>query len=130
MPDDTPAPAEHLLQGVRVIEIGDEVSAYAGRLFAGLGADVIKVEPPHGCSTREIGPFYEDQPGPERSLFWWHYSLGKRSVVLDLERRFVIARGPDSSCWRRRMCCSTPRLAVSASGSAWTTRRSTAARRI
>ena len=85
MPDDTSAPTDHLLQGVRIVELGDEVSAYAGRLFAGLGADVIKIEPPGGCSTRSIGPFYEDQPGTERSLFWWHYSLGKRSLVLDLE---------------------------------------------
>ncbi len=76
---------DHLLQGLRVVEIGDEVSAYAGRLFAGLGAEVIKVEPPEGCSTRGIGPFFEDAAGLERSLFWWHYSLGKRSVVLDLE---------------------------------------------
>ena len=76
---------EHLLDGVRVIEIGDEVSAYAGKLLAGLGADVIKVEPPEGCDTRKIGPFYEDEPGPERSLYWWHYSLGKRSITLDLE---------------------------------------------
>ncbi|MXX80344.1 MAG: CoA transferase [Chloroflexi bacterium] len=75
---------EHLLDGVRVIEVGDEVSAYAGKLLAGLGADVIKVEPPEGCSTRQIGPFYEEEPGPERSLFWWHYSIGKRSLTLDL----------------------------------------------
>ena len=74
---------EHLLDGVRVIEIGDEVSAYAGKLLAGLGADVIKVEPPEGCSTRGIGPFYEDEPGLERSLFWWHYSIGKRSITLE-----------------------------------------------
>ncbi|MYB23084.1 MAG: CoA transferase [Chloroflexi bacterium] len=75
---------EHLLDGVRVIEVGDEISAYAGKLLAGLGADVIKVEPLEGCSTRQIGPFYEDEPGPERSLFWWHYSIGKRSLTLDL----------------------------------------------
>ena len=76
---------EHLLDGLRVIEVGDEVSAYAGKLLTGLGADVIKVEPPEGCSTRDIGPFYEDEPGLERSLFWWHYSIGKRSLSLDLE---------------------------------------------
>ena len=76
---------QHLLADLRVVEIGDEISSYAGKLLAGLGADVIKVEPPSGCPTREIGPFYEDQPGLERSLFWWHYSLGKRSLVLDLE---------------------------------------------
>ena len=76
---------EHLLDGLRVVEIGDEVSAYAGKLLAGLGADVIKVEPPEGCSTRNIGPFYRDEPGAERSLFWWHYSIGKRSLTLDLK---------------------------------------------
>ena len=75
---------QHLLSDLRVVEIGDEVSAYAGRLLAGLGAEVIKIEPPEGCLTRRIGPFFEDQPGPERSLFWWHYGLGKRSVTLDL----------------------------------------------
>ncbi len=75
---------QHLLSDLRVVEIGDEVSAYAGKLLAGLGADVIKVEPPEGCSTRNIGPFYEDEPDPERSLYWWHYSIGKRSVTLDL----------------------------------------------
>ena len=48
----------HLLADLRVVEIGDEVSAYAGRLLAGLGAEVIKVEPPEGCSTRSIGPFF------------------------------------------------------------------------
>ena len=84
MPENETAPTDALLDGVRVIEIGDEQVAYCGRLLAGLGADVIKVEPPEGCSTRAIGPFYEDQPGAERSLFWWHYGLGKRSVALDL----------------------------------------------
>ena len=74
---------EHLLSDLRVLEIGDEISAYAGKLLAGLGADVIKVEPSEGCSTRRIGPFYQDEPGPERSLFWWHYSIGKRSLTLD-----------------------------------------------
>ncbi len=75
---------QHLLADLRVVEVGDEVSAYAGKLLAGLGADVIKIEPPEGCATRQIGPFYEDEPGPERSLYWWHYSIGKRSVALDL----------------------------------------------
>ena len=79
-------PSETLLDGVRVVEIGDEVSAYAGRLLAGLGADVIKIEPPDGCPTRQIGPCYQDRgDDPEASLFWWHYSLGKRSLVLDLD---------------------------------------------
>src|SRR5271156_983083 len=50
-----------------------------------LGADVIKVEPPGGCSTRNIPPFLEDQPGPDRSLYFLAYEAGKRSVTLNLE---------------------------------------------
>ena len=84
MPENETTPTDTLLEGTRVVEIGDEQTAYCGRLMAGLGAEVIKVEPVEGCSTRGIGPFYEDEPGLERSLFWWHYGLGKRSVVLDL----------------------------------------------
>src|SRR3712207_8208317 len=52
--------------------------SYCGLTLAGLGAEVVKVEPPGGNPTRRIGPFYEDQPGPERSLFFWQYNRGKR----------------------------------------------------
>lgn len=75
---------EHMLDGVRVVEVADEQAEYVGMVLAGLGADVIKVEPPGGCPTRRIGPFYQDVPDPERSLFFWQYNRGKRSVVLDL----------------------------------------------
>ena len=71
--------------GVRVIEIADEQAEYCGLALAGLGADVIKIEPPGGSSTRSIGPFVDDIADPERSLYFWHYNRGKRSVVLDLE---------------------------------------------
>ena len=72
--------------GLRVVEMGDESVDYAGLLLAGLGAEVIKVEPPEGSPGRRIGPFYEDVVDPERSLFFWCNNRGKRSVVLDLER--------------------------------------------
>jgi crotonobetainyl-CoA:carnitine CoA-transferase CaiB-like acyl-CoA transferase len=72
------------LAGIRVIELADEQAEYCGLTLAGLGAEVIKVEPPGGNSTRRIGPFYEDKEGPERSLFFWYYNRGKRSLVLDL----------------------------------------------
>jgi len=74
------------LSGVRVIELADETAEYCGLALAGLGADVIKVEPPGGNPTRRIGPFYEDRPDPERSLFFWQYNRGKRSIELDLQR--------------------------------------------
>src|SRR6202163_838309 len=73
-----------MLAGLRVIEIADERAEYTGLLLAGLGAEIIKIEPPEGNATRRLGPFYEDQPGPERSLFFWNYNRNKKSVVLDL----------------------------------------------
>jgi crotonobetainyl-CoA:carnitine CoA-transferase CaiB-like acyl-CoA transferase len=80
-----PETADGFLKGVRVLEIGDEQGEYCGKLLAGLGADVIKIEPPQGEITRTYGPFYEDTPGVERSLYFWHYNFGKRGIVLDLD---------------------------------------------
>src|SRR3954470_18618276 len=79
--------APGMLAGLRVIEIADERAEYTGLLLAGLGCDVVKIEPPEGNATRRIGPFLHDQPGPERSLFFWNYNRNKKSVVLDLRDR-------------------------------------------
>src|SRR5271168_1389626 len=73
------------LAGVRVLELADELGEYCGKVLAGLGADVIKVEPLGGEKTRSYGPFYEDVPDLNRSIYFWHYNFGKRSVTLDLE---------------------------------------------
>ncbi len=73
------------LQGVRVVELASFWGAWAGRLLADLGADVLVVEPPGGHSTRSFGPFAGDDPHPDRSLWWWYYNTSKRSVVLDLD---------------------------------------------
>src|ERR1700738_5091910 len=73
-----------MLAGLRVVEIADERAEYTGLLLAGLGAEVIKIEPPEGNATRRIGPFLADEPGLERSLFFWNYNRNKKSVVLDL----------------------------------------------
>jgi crotonobetainyl-CoA:carnitine CoA-transferase CaiB-like acyl-CoA transferase len=74
------------LEGLRVIEFGDFISsAYAGKLLADLGADVVKVEPPQGDSLRRQGPFPGDQPHPERSGLHLFLNTNKRSVTLDLD---------------------------------------------
>jgi crotonobetainyl-CoA:carnitine CoA-transferase CaiB-like acyl-CoA transferase len=73
----TPGP----LAGVRVVELGGEQADYAGLLCAGLGASVVKIEPPEGSPSRRVGPFYS---GTDESLYFWGYNRGKRSVVLDL----------------------------------------------
>ena len=89
------------LAGVRVLELADELGEYCGKLLAGLGAEVIKVEPPDGEITRSYGPFLDDTPDPERSLYFWHYNFGKRGVTLDLgdaadrERLRTLARTAD-----------------------------------
>ncbi|MFD7880139.1 CaiB/BaiF CoA transferase family protein [Streptomyces sp. NPDC059766] len=74
------------LDGVRILELADEVGEYCGKLLAGLGADVVKVEPPGGEATRTYGPFYGDDEGnPDGSLHFWHYNHGKRGITLDLD---------------------------------------------
>jgi crotonobetainyl-CoA:carnitine CoA-transferase CaiB-like acyl-CoA transferase len=73
------------LAGVRVVELASEHGALAGKILADLGAEVIVVEPPGGHASRRFGPFLDDAPGPERSLWWWYYNTGKLSVALDLQ---------------------------------------------
>ena len=72
------------LCGLRVLDLTDYRAQMCGRLLADMGADVIKVEPPGGDSARRIGPFVDDVPHPDRSLFFWFYNLNKRSMTLDL----------------------------------------------
>jgi len=74
------------LSGVRVLELANERIAFAGKLLADMGADVILIEPPGGDPARGYGPFLDDQSGPDRSLWWWHYHTSKRGVVLDLDQ--------------------------------------------
>ncbi len=83
----TSTPSPGALTCLSVIELADEQAEYCGLVLAGLGAEVIKVEPPGGSPTRRIGPFYEDRDDPERSLFFWQYNRGKRSLMLDLHQQ-------------------------------------------
>ena len=69
---------------VKVLELADEKGEFCGKLLAGAGAEVLKIEPPGGNSTRSLGPFYHDEEHPERSLYFWHYNFGKRGVTLDI----------------------------------------------
>ncbi|MBV6487587.1 MAG: Formyl-CoA:oxalate CoA-transferase [Pseudorhodoplanes sp.] len=68
------------LAGIRVLEIGHYTTApAAARMFAALGADVIKIEPPEGEAARAWPPIDRGQ-----STFYTVTNSGKRSVVLDL----------------------------------------------
>jgi len=74
------------LTDLRVIEYCDEAGAWAGKLFADMGADVVKVEPPGGSRVRGYPPFLGDEPHPDRSLAFWHNNTSKRAITLDLEQ--------------------------------------------
>jgi crotonobetainyl-CoA:carnitine CoA-transferase CaiB-like acyl-CoA transferase len=74
-----------VLSPIRVLDLSDERGIFCSFVLAELGADVVCVEPPGGARSRRQGPFAGGVRGPERSLFWWAYARGKRSVVLDPE---------------------------------------------
>ena len=76
-----------LLAPYRVLDLTDERGLLAGKILADLGADVVQIEPPGGNPARNIGPFYGDDPQPEKSLFWWAYAANKRSITLNLEQK-------------------------------------------
>ncbi|MEO8540179.1 MAG: CoA transferase [bacterium] len=114
------------LAGVRVLELAQGVSGpYCGKLLAGLGADVIKIEPAAGDRSRRDGPFPGDLADPERSGLFLHLNTGKRSVtgstaeaerllgsadvvILDLRPAQLIEAGIDLERWRREY----PRLVI------------------
>ena len=73
------------LSDLKVLDLAGPIGVYCAKLMADLGADVVRIEPPKGDSMREIGPFFDDDPNPEKSLYWWHFNTSKRGVTLDLE---------------------------------------------
>ncbi len=74
-----------MLEGYRALDLTDEKGFLCGKILAELGVDVIKVEKPGGDPSRKIGPFWQDQPDPEKSLYWFAYNSSKRGITLDLE---------------------------------------------
>jgi crotonobetainyl-CoA:carnitine CoA-transferase CaiB-like acyl-CoA transferase len=74
-----------MLTGIKVVECGQGMSAaFAAKLFALLGAEVIKVEPPQGDVTRFRGPFRGNTPDPEASGMFIYLNSGKLGVTIDL----------------------------------------------
>ena len=78
--------AQQALEGLRVIEFGNMVSAaYATKLLADLGAEVIKAEPPEtGDESRLHGPFPRDEADPEKSGLYLYLNMNKLGITLDL----------------------------------------------
>jgi crotonobetainyl-CoA:carnitine CoA-transferase CaiB-like acyl-CoA transferase len=73
------------LAGLRVLDLIDDLGAYGPRLLAGLGADVIRLEPPSGSRHRArrstTAPWQVRDSGG--GLYFLHYNAGKRGITLD-----------------------------------------------
>jgi crotonobetainyl-CoA:carnitine CoA-transferase CaiB-like acyl-CoA transferase len=75
------------LAGVRILDFTVGIAGpYATKLLADYGADVIKIEPPGGDFTRQLGPFRGDIPDSDGSGTFLYFNTNKRSVELDLTR--------------------------------------------
>ncbi len=68
-----------VLDGIKIVEFAQNAAIpHCGRLLAGLGADVVKVEPPTGDAMRLIAPI----EGEGRAFVM--FNPGKRAVAVDL----------------------------------------------
>ena len=73
-------------EGLRVLDLGQGVSGpFCAKMFADLGAHVVKVEPPAGDPARSMGPFPEDLPHPEKSGIFLALNTNKLGITLNLE---------------------------------------------
>lgn len=69
--------------GVRILDMTHHFGAYAGRLFADLGADVIRIEPPGGLPDR-VAAERGEAGAVARFVF---FNASKKSLVLDLDAK-------------------------------------------
>ncbi len=85
LPPGPPGP----LAGLRVVDCSTVLAGpYCTMLLADLGADVVKVEPPEGDSTRGWGPPWvgDSAAGTRTAAYFLAVNRNKRSLRLDLRR--------------------------------------------
>ena len=69
-----------------MLDLGQGVSGpFCAKMFADLGAQVIKVEPPGGDPARSLGPFPGDLPHLEKSGLFLALNTNKQGITLNLE---------------------------------------------
>jgi crotonobetainyl-CoA:carnitine CoA-transferase CaiB-like acyl-CoA transferase len=81
--DNSAATDRAALAGIRVLDLADNAVAYASRLLADLGAEVIRIEPPHGNAMRRAAPLEITDVGVTSCAhaFW---NANKKGITLDL----------------------------------------------
>jgi crotonobetainyl-CoA:carnitine CoA-transferase CaiB-like acyl-CoA transferase len=78
--------ALNFFEGLQVLDLGQGISVpFCAKMFADLGAQVIKVEPPGGDAARKLGPFPDDVPNPEKSGIFLALNTNKLGITLNLE---------------------------------------------
>src|SRR5262249_61416218 len=71
------------LAGVKIVDCTTVVlGPWAAQQLGDMGADVVKIEPPEGDTTRQLGPMRN----PGMGAFYLAVNRNKRSIVLDLKQ--------------------------------------------
>ena len=75
------------LDGTKVLDLTHHIAGpYCTKLLADFGAEVVKIERPGlGDPARRMGPFFHDEPHPDKSLLFLYLNTSKQSVTLDLK---------------------------------------------
>jgi CoA:oxalate CoA-transferase len=113
---------------LKIVELAEGVSGpYCGRILAGFGARVLKIELPFGRggdSTRNAGPFKDHKPGPDRSGLFAYLNANKLGVTLDVRTKdgfeilsrlvadqdLVILSGPESVVSHEQLVACNPQI--------------------
>src|SRR5215471_2914458 len=73
------------LSDLRVLELGTLLAGpFCGQLLGDMGAEVIKIEPPHQGDPMRVWGRHDAASGP--SLWWPVVSRNKKSITLDLRQ--------------------------------------------
>ena len=73
------------LLSIRVLDLAGERASFCSKLLAGMGAEVVKIEPPGGDPSRTTDSFCKFSLYPDSSLSFLYHNTGKKSITLDLE---------------------------------------------
>jgi len=78
---------EQALSGVKVVDLTWHIAGpYCTKLLADYGAEVLKIERPGtGDPARRAGPFFGDDPNPEKSGLFLHLNTNKKGITLNLK---------------------------------------------
>ena len=74
------------LEGIRVIDLTQMLAGpFCTQMLADQGADVIKIEPPQGDSSRKLGPYRADDETRTVGGYFASVNRNKKSIVIDLK---------------------------------------------